>query len=61
MHFCGVVKLPSVGTNDRGIGMKATLFVQTMRTFVTRLAEIYHETLAHICVIVRSFYHFFLQ
>lgn len=60
MHVCGVVKLPNVGTNDRGIGIKAALFVQTMRTFVTRLAEIYHETLTHICIIVRSFRHFLL-
>jgi len=44
----------ALGTNDRGIGMRATSFVQTMRTFVTRLAEVYHETLTHICII-----HFF--
>ena len=56
----GGVKLPNIGTNDRGIGMKAALFAQTMRFFVTRLAEIYHETLTHICIIVRSFYPFFL-
>jgi hypothetical protein len=26
-----------------------------MRTFVTRLVDVYHETLAHICIIVRSY------
>jgi hypothetical protein len=26
-----------------------------MRTFVTRLTDVYQETLAHICIIVRSF------
>jgi hypothetical protein len=31
------------------------LFAQTMRTFVTRLVDVYHETLTHICIIVRSY------
>ena len=52
--------LSNTGTNDGGIGMKAALFVQTMRTFVTHLAEIYHETLTHICIIVRPFHRCFL-
>jgi len=26
-----------------------------MRTFVARLVDVYHETLAHICIIVRSY------
>lgn len=35
--------------------MDPTFFVQTMRTFVTRLVGVYHETLAHICIIVRPY------
>jgi hypothetical protein len=49
------MKLGRAGTNDKGIGVEPALFVQTMRTFVTRLMGVYHETLAHICIIVRSF------
>ena len=50
--------LPHAGTNDRGICVEPTFFVETMRAFVTRLVDTYHETLAHMCIIVRCFLKF---
>ncbi|KAH9969830.1 SGNH hydrolase-type esterase domain-containing protein [Russula dissimulans] len=41
----------ALGTNDRGVGVEPSLFVQTMRAFVARLADVYRETLAHICIL----------
>lgn len=35
--------------------MEPDVFVQAMRTFVTRLVGVYCATLAHICIIVRFF------
>ena len=43
------------GTNDRAICVEPAFFVETMRAFVTRLVDTYHETLAHMCIIVRCF------
>ncbi|KAI0297768.1 hypothetical protein BC826DRAFT_154242 [Russula brevipes] len=42
---------PHTGTNDRGTGVDSPLFVETMRAFVRRLADVYCETLAHVCVL----------
>jgi lysophospholipase L1-like esterase len=50
---------PYTGTNDRGIGVEPTFFAQTMCAFVARLADIYHETLQHICILVRLFHTLF--
>ena len=41
------------GTNDQGVGVEPAFFVEAMRAFVTRLVDVYHETLAHICILVR--------
>ncbi|KAI0258194.1 SGNH hydrolase-type esterase domain-containing protein [Gloeopeniophorella convolvens] len=41
----------ALGTNDRGLGVKPQVFAQTLRAFITRLAETYHGTLAHVCII----------
>jgi len=50
-----VIKLSHTGTNDVGICVEPDVFVQAMRTFVTRLVGVYFETLAHVCIIVRFF------
>jgi len=50
----------ALGTNDRGIGIEPAFFVQTMRAFVTRLVNVYHETLAHVCIL-HPFPYFGLQ
>ena len=51
---CTLISLHA-GTNDQGIGVEPAFFVEAMRAFVTRLVEVYHETLAHICILVRCF------
>jgi hypothetical protein len=33
--------------------VEPAFFVEAMRAFVTRLVDVYHETLAHICILVR--------
>ena len=48
-----VFKLPHSGTYVRRIGVEPALFTQTMRTFVTRLVGVYHNsslTYASSCV-----------
>jgi len=50
----------ALGTNDRGIGVEPAFFVQTMCAFVTRLVDVYHETLAHVCIL-HPFPYFGLQ
>jgi len=42
---------PYTGTNDSGIGVEPTFFAQTMCAFVARLADIYRQTLSHICIL----------
>jgi hypothetical protein len=46
-HVRNVIKLSHKATNDRDI-LEPALLVQTVRTFVSCLTNVYHGTLAHV-------------
>jgi hypothetical protein len=47
--------LPHSGLHDRRIGVEPALLIQTMRNFVTRLVDVYRDTLTHTWIIAHPF------
>ena len=43
-----VFMLPHSELHDRRIGVEPALLIQTMRTFITRLVDVYRDTLTHM-------------